>query len=237
MEKPLIGIVPLYDEDKESYWMLPGYMKGIEAAGGVPVMLALSSDAEVVERLAKTFDGFVFTGGHDIDPARYGEAKADVCGALCPERDRMEAILFERALELDKPAFGICRGLQLFNVLLGGTLYQDLPSQLKADVAVSHKQPHPYDKPAHAVRIEKDTLLHRLLKKDEIRVNTLHHQGIKRLAEPLVAAARAEDGLVESVALPSKRFALAVQWHPEFNFETDENSRALFSAFVHACGR
>lgn len=237
MRNPLIGIVPLYDEDKQSYWMLPGYMQGIEAAGGIPVMLPLTSDAGTVDRLAETFDGFVFTGGHDIDPARYGQAKEDVCGVLCPERDRMEAILFERALELDKPAFGICRGLQLFNVLLGGTLYQDLPSQLKADVAVSHKQPHPYAEPAHAVRVEKETLLHRLLRKDEIRVNTLHHQGIKRLAEPLVAAARAEDGLVESVELPSKRFVLAVQWHPEFNYETDENSRALFSAFVNACGR
>lgn len=237
MEKPLIGIVPLYDEDKDSYWMMPGYMKGIEAAGGVPVMLPLTGDAETVDRLANALDGFVFTGGHDIDPARYGEAKADVCGALCPERDRMEAILFERALELDKPAFGICRGLQLFNVLLGGTLYQDLPSQLQADVAVSHKQEHPYAEPAHAVRIEKETLLHRLLRTDEIRVNTLHHQGIKRLAEPLVAAARAEDGLVESVVLPSKRFALAVQWHPEFNFETDANSRKLFDAFVDACRR
>lgn len=140
MSMPLIGILPLYDSEKESYWMLPGYMKAVEQAGGIPVMLPLTGEEQALAALARSLDGFLFTGGHDVDPALYGEEIAEACGELCRERDRMEAQLFRLALELDKPAFGICRGLQLFNVLLGGTLHQDLPSAAGFDSAIGHKQ-------------------------------------------------------------------------------------------------
>jgi putative glutamine amidotransferase len=235
MHKPMIGVVPLYDEKKESYWMLPGYMKGIEVVGGIPVMLPLSTDKETILTLAETFDGFLFTGGHDVDPNLYGERAEAVCGRPCEERDLMEAILFERAVALDKPILGICRGIQLFNALLGGTLYQDLPSQFHGEKQIVHKQNPPYDQPVHMVTIEKDSPLFTILKEELVMVNSYHHQGIKDLAEPLACAATAEDGLIEAVTMPGKRFVLAVQWHPEFLFKKDDKNLELFEAFVYSC--
>jgi putative glutamine amidotransferase len=235
MERPMIGVLPLYDSEKESYWMLPGYMKGIEAAGGIAVVLPLTSNEEIIQTLADHFDGFLFTGGHDIHPELYGERVEPVCGELCNERDVMERLLFERVTALDKPAFGICRGLQLFNALLGGTLYQDLPTQLTSDVEIEHKQRPPYTTPAHKVYIEQGSLLEDLLHKESIEVNSYHHQGIKKLSEQLLPLAKAEDGLVEAVMMPNKKFVLAVQWHPEFSYESDDPSFTLFEEFVRSC--
>ncbi|MGN7454254.1 gamma-glutamyl-gamma-aminobutyrate hydrolase family protein [Paenibacillus pasadenensis] len=235
MSMPLIGILPLYDSEKESYWMLPGYMKAVEQAGGIPVMLPLTGEEQALAALARSLDGFLFTGGHDVDPALYGEEIAEACGELCRERDRMEAQLFRLALELDKPAFGICRGLQLFNVLLGGTLHQDLPSAAGFDSAIGHKQRPPYDNPAHPVQVEPGSQLRLLVGSDRLHVNSYHHQGIKALAPSLAAAAKADDGLIEAVELPGKAFVAAVQWHPEFSYESEPSSRALFAAFVGAC--
>lgn len=234
MKKPMIGVLPLYDKEKASYWMLPGYMKGIEDAGGIPIILPLTTDADSILRISNTFDGFLFTGGHDINPELYGEEAEDVCGEMCNERDIMEAILFKQVAELDKPALGICRGLQLFNVLLGGTLYQDIPTQLSV-TTINHKQKPPYSEPVHNVYIAKDTLLYRILQTDSLRVNSYHHQGIKNISEQLLPAANAEDGLIEAVVMPNKRFILAVQWHPEFNYKFDDNNFKLFLEFVRAC--
>ncbi|MDQ0256323.1 putative glutamine amidotransferase [Evansella vedderi] len=197
-------------------------------------MLPLITDKDMILRLAKTFDGFLFTGGHDINPELYGEEIEDFSGELCNERDIMEAILFSKVVELDKPALGICRGLQLFNVLLGGTLYQDIPTQLSVS-HIQHKQKPPYTKPVHNVYIAKDTLLYHLLQTDSLKVNSYHHQGIKNLSEQLMSAANAEDGLIEAVVMPNKKFILAVQWHPEFNYKLDDYNFKLFLEFVRAC--
>ncbi len=235
MKKPLIGVLPLYDKGKESYWMLPGYMKGIEEAGGIPIMLPLTSDLEVILTIANTFDGFLFTGGHDINPEAYGEQVEAACGELSDERDIMETLLFKQVIELDKPVFGICRGLQLFNVLLGGTLYQDLPTQRRTGNKVEHKQEPPYTKPVHSVYIEEGNQLYKMINTDSLKVNSYHHQGIKKLSEHLLAVAIAEDGLIEAVIMPEKKFILAVQWHPEFTYKTDDYSFKLFVEFVRAC--
>lgn len=235
MKKPLIGVLPLYDKGKESYWMLPGYMKGIEEAGGIPIMLPLTSDLEVILTIANTFDGFLFTGGHDINPEAYGEQVEAACGELSDERDLMETLLFKQVIELDKPVFGICRGLQLFNVLLGGTLYQDLPTQRRTGSKVEHKQEPPYTKPVHSVYIEEGNQLYKMINTDSLKVNSYHHQGIKKLSEHLLAVAIAEDGLIEAVIMPEKKFILAVQWHPEFTYKTDDYSFKLFVEFVRAC--
>ncbi|MEL7648668.1 MAG: gamma-glutamyl-gamma-aminobutyrate hydrolase family protein [Sedimentibacter sp.] len=235
MKKPMIGVIPLYDEKKESYWMLPGYMKGIERAGGIPVVLPLTSDADIIASIADKFDGFLFTGGHDVDPGMYGEKKEEYCGEPCSERDVMEEALFKRVIELDKPAFGICRGLQLFNVLLGGSLYQDMIIQREPKSNIEHRQKPPYDKPVHSVHIEKDTILYDILEKETINVNSYHHQGIKQMSKKLMCAAEAEDGMIESVYMSDKRFVLAVQWHPEFMFNVDDDNLKLFVEFVRAC--
>ncbi|MNP07400.1 putative glutamine amidotransferase [compost metagenome] len=237
MKKPMIGALPLYDEARESYWMLPGYMKGIEAVGGIPVMLPLTTDREIIAALANTFDGFLFTGGHDINPQLYGEKKEEYCGEPCSERDEMERLLFQLVKELDKPAFGICRGLQLFNVLLGGTLYQDIPTQRISERKVIHKQEPPYTQPIHTVYIEKGNPLYEIIQTEVCQVNSCHHQGIKKLSEHLLPVAIAEDGLVEAVMMPEQKFMLAVQWHPEFSYERDDFNFKLFTEFVQACGK
>jgi len=153
-EKPIIGVVPLWDEEKSSLWMLPGYHNGILASGGIPVTLPLTDDKTVIMQCADIFDGFLFTGGHDVSPSIYGENKHPKCTAVCAERDEMETALFNAAVfERNKPVFGICRGIQFFNALLGGTLFQDLPSQKQ----VNHAMKPPYNAPSHTVDILPDT--------------------------------------------------------------------------------
>ncbi|WP_145047106.1 gamma-glutamyl-gamma-aminobutyrate hydrolase family protein [Paenibacillus xylanexedens] len=235
MKKPIIGVLPLYDSDKKSYWMLPDYMYAIESSGGIPMMLPLTTNLDIIVRLAHELDGFLFTGGHDLNPELYHEKVEETCGELCHERDRMEALLFQKVAQLDKPAFGICRGLQLFNVMLGGSLIQDIPTGLQVPIPVQHKQSPPYTNLVHEVHIANHNLLHDILQTHTIKVNSYHHQGIKVLADQLKAVAVAEDGLVEAVVMPDRTFVMAVQWHPEYSFRVDEHSQKLFSSFVSSC--
>jgi len=232
MDRPIIGVVPLWDEKKDSIWMLPGYMKALEEAGSVPVILPLTVSGTVLKKAADFFGGFLFTGGHDVDPKLYGEAKTDRCGVVCEVRDQMEAYLFrETVLNQNKPALGICRGIQLFNALLGGTLYQDLPTEFSSPV--SHVKGPPYDVPAHTVKLLPGSPLGKLAGKDRLEVNSYHHQGINRIAEGLEIMALADDGLVEAVYMPDRPWVWAVQWHPEFS-PNDETSRKLFTSFIRA---
>ena len=141
MKKPLIALMPLWDKKMDSYWMLPGYAELIIKSGGVPVVLTFSDDTESIKEIADRFDGFVFTGGDDIDTERYGQKTIEQCGQPCAQRDSLEFALFSEVIKTDKPVLGICRGMQFLNVALGGTLYQDLPTQKPGDVC--HKQPAP----------------------------------------------------------------------------------------------
>ena len=201
--KPLIAIVSLYDEKLESYWMLPGYAQGLEDAGAAPANPSLTADQEILERYAQTFDGFLFPGGHDVDPALYGQTPSEQCGTICPQRDGMEAKFFPMALATGKPLLGVCRGIQLFNVMLGGDLYQDIPTQCPSDV--EHHETPPYDKVAHQVRVEPGTPLHEIVGLTEMGVNSYHHQGIRNLGKGLKVAAKAPDGMVEAVYLPGSQ--------------------------------
>lgn len=233
MKKPVIGLIPLVDEGRSSYWMLPGYMKGISAAGGIGVMLPLTWDETDLGEILERFDGFLFTGGHDVAPAIYGQEKTDLCGDLCPGRDAMEENLLKLALEQGKPVFGICRGLQLMNAVLGGTLYQDLVKQFSD--TTNHRMAAPYGRPEHPVRVLPDTPFAAWGIPETIGVNSCHHQGIHSLSERLAPMAVAPDGLVEAAYIPGETFACAVQWHPEFFPVEDPVSRIIFRAFVDAC--
>ena len=233
MKKPIIAVMPLYDEEKNSYWMLPGYMKGIEKAGGIPVMLPLTANPQILTILTGTYDGFLLTGGQDVSPQIYGETVSPLCGSVCEERDEMERIIINEAIRLDKPVLGICRGIQILNAVLGGTLYQNLPTDYPSDT--EHCQKPPYDVPIHKVKLVKSSPLYRLLQKDELKVNSYHHQAIKKLSEKLKSMAYSEDGLTEAVYAPNSRFIWAVQWHPEFSFESDENSMMILEEFIKSC--
>ena len=230
LNRPIIGLIPLVDEERESYWMLPGYMQGIIDAGGTPVMLPLTDNEYIIRQLANKCSGFLLTGGHDISPLLYGEKPLPECGACSDERDRMEILLLKRIIELDKPVLGICRGIQLINAVLGGTLYQDLPTQFNS--TLEHHQKPPYDKPVHDISIYRDTPLYELLNTEKISVNSYHHQAVNELSDKLLPMAKAEDGLTEAVYMPQKRFVWGIQWHPEFSYRSDENSRLIFERFV-----
>lgn len=234
MKKPMIGILPLIDMEKDSYWMLPGYMKGIETAGGIPMMLPLTTDETALAVLAESLDGFLFTGGQDVSPELYGEEVRPECGECSPERDAMERILLRKIFVSGKPFLGICRGIQILNAVLGGTLYQDLPTQYSGQIG--HHMKPPYDRAVHKVMLKPYTPLYEILGTEEIAVNSYHHQAVKSLAEELEACAVSEDGLIEGAYMPDRKFALAVQWHPEFSYLKDENAVKIFTAFVKACG-
>ena len=196
-------------------------------------MLPLTCEAVALDEIAQSYDGFLFPGGQDVTPALYGQKRGENCGETCESLDEMSKELFERISRTDKPILGICRGLQLLNVLLGGTLYQDLPTEHPS--RVEHHMAKPYSAAAHQVEIVQDSPLHALLGRTSLGVNSYHHQAVQDLSPQLRAMARSEDGLVEAAWMPGRKFLWAFQWHPEFSYETNEDSRRIFQAFVNAC--
>ncbi len=228
--KPVVGVMPLWDETKDSIWMLPGYLDGLREAGILPVVFPLSEDREDISALVGMCDGILLTGGHDVSPELYGEAPLEGLVSCCRERDTMEMMVLKAALEKDMPVLGICRGIQFINAVLGGTLYQDLPLQHPSDT--EHHQHAPYDVPVHKVTVKKHSPLYDCLQAETLPVNSYHHQAVKTLAPGLKPMAVSEDGLTEALYMPGKRFLWAVQWHPEFSYRKDENSLRLFEAFA-----
>ncbi len=147
-------------------------------------------------------------------------------------RDKMEFYILRKAIDSDKPVLGICRGIQFINAALGGTLYQDI--KLQHPSKVEHHQNPPYNIPVHVVSVNVDSPLHKCLNADKLQVNSYHHQAVKQIAPNLKVMATSEDGLTEAVYMPGHRFIWGVQWHPEFSYTTDENSRKIFRAFIDA---
>lgn len=229
---PLIGVMPLYDDEKESYWMLPGYMKMLEKEGAVSLMLPLTDSENALDVFLDLCDGFLLTGGHDVSPEFYNGDEDEGLSKSCVTRDKMEMYILRKAVELDKSILGICRGIQLMNVCFGGTLYQDLPTQFESKI--DHHMKPPYDVAAHTVNIKKDSLLGAVIDKELIGVNSYHHQAIRKLSPKFEISAVSEDGLIEGIFMPDKKFVIGVQWHPEYSYLKDENSRLIVKAFVDA---
>ena len=222
--------MPLWDDEKNSIWMLPGYMDGIKQAGGLPFIFPFSEDENELSALVGMCSGILFTGGHDISPEIYHEKPLEGLVSCCEKRDITERIVLKLALEADKSILGICRGIQFINAAFGGTLFQDL--KLQHPSGVEHHQHAPYDVPSHDVMLIEDTPIQKCLQWDTLAVNSCHHQAVKELAPGLKPMAVSPDGLTEALYMPGKRFLWAVQWHPEFSFRSDENSQKIFSAFI-----
>ena len=227
----MIGVSESCDEGRVR--VTRTYVDAVLAAGGIPVVIPLMRDTACLSRLFERLDGLVLIGGGDVDPARFDAEPSAALGHVDTVRDAYDFALLDLALRRDIPVLGICRGEQLINVAFGGTLYQDLPTEHPS--AAEHHQKPPYDVPVHSVTLVPARPLYQLLGQCELAVNSLHHQAIKTLAPGLAAMAVSEDGLTEAVCLPDKRFVWAVQWHPEFSFPINEDSRKIFKAFVGAC--
>ena len=233
MAKPLIGLTPLYDVEQGKLWMRPNYLEAVAAAGGIPLVLPLTNVQTDIERLACLCDGFLFTGGPDVHPSLFHEETLRYCGSINEERDTFEIQLLHEVNRLDKPVFGICRGIQLINVALGGSLYQDIPAQVDG-MPIAHSQQPPYGVPVHSVYAEQGSPLNDIIGQRELMVNSMHHQAIRDLAPMLQCAARSQDGLMECVYMPEKKFFLAVQWHPEYLWKKHQVQQKIIAAFVNA---
>lgn len=209
------------------------YVHAILQAGGLPLLLPNQLNQEEWTELVPRLDGILFTGGGDIDPELFSGALHPRVDGVDEERDSLELPLLRYAVEQRIPFLGICRGCQVVNVALGGTLHTHLPDQIETDIRHDCYPDIPRNHIAHPVRVEADSQIAKIFGATELQVNSLHHQGLEKLALALKPVAYAPDGLIEAVELPGHPFAYAVQWHPEC-LTDQQPTRNLFRAFVEA---
>jgi putative glutamine amidotransferase len=212
------------------------YAEAVVAAGGAPFLVPLLSDLEAVRALYDLLDGLLLTGGGDVDPQRYGLVPHENLGPTDPLRDEVELALARWAYGDNLPTLGICRGIQTLNVALGGTLIQDIPTQVANALIHPYQTGNPRDMIAHTVSIELGSLLDALLPTPDrlVAVNSMHHQAVDEVAPGFVVSARAPDGIIEAIEDSSKRYALGIQWHPEEMVERYAGMRPLFEQLVAA---
>ena len=226
VQKPVIGITLDLAQDSEKYsfakrpWYALGqdYANCIEQAGGIPLMIPYIDDiASIIDKI----DGLIIPGGdEDINPRFYGQAITSNKVKLNDKRAEFEMKLVQAAMEVDMPVFGICNGIQLINVILGGTLIQDIPTQAATDI--NHEQPEPKSAPSHLIYIKDNTILAGFGDKKELMVNSTHHQSIDQLGSNLIISAIAPDGIIEAIESTNYKFVIGVQWHSEYlNTELD----------------
>lgn len=222
--QPIIGITPDYDSNTNRYKLHQDYVSSIINAGGYPVMLFPDPV------IPPFIDGIVFTGGGDIDPLLFHEEPLPESGEISPFRDSFELSLCKCAIENNIPILGICRGMQVINIALGGTIYQDISVQ--TDSKLKHSQQAPRDYGTHSIFIEENTLLSALWGKQKATVNSFHHQAVALLGDGLRISAKSQDGLAEAIEHMVNPFVVGVQWHPEA-MQAQEQKK-LFSAFLKA---
>ncbi|MBU0508037.1 gamma-glutamyl-gamma-aminobutyrate hydrolase family protein [bacterium] len=209
-----------------------GYLKHIENAGGAPLLLSFLRDDSAIQSAVRTLAGLLLTGGEDVHPRRYGQELLYESCIISELRDEFEFRFVPEFLRTGKPVLAICRGLQLVNVVLGGTLIQDLPAQTGI---VHHAQQAPFNRAVHSVQLREDSRLARSLKSTIVSVNSTHHQAAERVGESLREVGRSEEGVIEALEHESHPYLVAVQWHPE-RFGVEQNSHhLLFEDFVRAC--
>ncbi|REB11163.1 gamma-glutamyl-gamma-aminobutyrate hydrolase family protein [Sporosarcina sp. BI001-red] len=229
--KPLIGITSDIDENGETF-LKADYSRAILRAGGLPVVLP--AGIEDIEEICSRIDGLLLTGGEDVNPLLFGEEPKRELGKIAPERDTMEMALAKCAVGKDMPVLGICRGHQILNVALGGTIYQHIYSDLEGPL-LQHKQQADRNYPTHTVEVKEGSRLAEYAPTSKILVNSLHHQAVNDVTEPLKVIATARDGIIEALESTKHRFVMSVQWHPEaLSNRGDETSLRLFEGLVEA---
>ncbi|OGL00021.1 MAG: hypothetical protein A3E31_15905 [Candidatus Rokubacteria bacterium RIFCSPHIGHO2_12_FULL_73_22] len=235
---PLVGVTTSVTVDTypERAYLNTAYVRAVEQAGGVPVLLPPPLGAAARDGLWARLDALILTGGGDVDPRHFGEPRHPTLAEVSEARDTLELELTRRALAQGFPLLAICRGIQVLNVALGGSLHQDIPSEPGSPLA--HSQTERRHQPTHHVKVREGSRLAAILGTHEVDVNSFHHQALARLGRGLAAVAWAPDGIVEGVeeTAGGDRFVVGVQWHPEDLVEHDPAARRLFAAFVTAAG-
>jgi putative glutamine amidotransferase len=237
--RPRIGItsrkIPYFHKERPypRYGVAVNYIHAVEVAGGLPLMIPLSRDPGLLEDYFGTLDGLLLPGGMDVDPVHYGEEPHRLLEEVDPVRDETELYLAKRALKEDMPVLGVCRGEQLLNVAAGGSLFQDIAAQSPQEV-IRHFQEFAQEWPSHSVEVKPDTLLASIVTERKVRVNSYHHQAVRRVAPGFRVGATAPDGVIEAIESTRHAFALGVQWHPELLVDDLDFNLALFRRHVEA---
>jgi len=231
--KPIIGITPDVEKD-DKHFLRNDYMQAIIRAGGLPFIIPIGHEADIAQ-VVVLLDGLLLTGGNDINPMLFNEEPHTHLGEVSPSRDLFELELARQMLVADKPILGICRGLQLLNVAVGGTLYQDLHQQNEGTM-LQHLQKSPTTHPSHFVKLTKGSLLEEIAGSERVQVNSFHHQALRDVPSVFKVTGRASDGVIEAVESIDEKFVLGVQWHPELLVtKGDAVSLRIFDRFVDAC--
>lgn len=213
------------------------YSEAVEAAGGLPVHLPLIPDADYIREVMSGLDGVLLPGSDsDVDPAYFGEEPHPKLKRVVPEKDSTDRLVLSGAEERELPVFAICYGMQALNVSRGGSLIQDIDSQVEN--SIKHEQGLPLERNSHRISIAETGLLAELSGVREVKVNSHHHQAIRSVGDNLIATAWTADGVIECIEdIRAGRFVIGVQWHPELSWRSDELSGTLFKTFVEECGR
>ena len=230
--RPRIGITMRLELETDRFYLSRHYSEAIEAAGGTPVHISLIPNPDYISSVMDDLDGVLLPGSDsDIDPLRYGTEPHPNLGSVHPVKDETDLLVLDEIEKRRLPLFAICFGMQALNVSRGGTLMQDILSQLPG--AIKHQQGAPRDRPSHAITLDKTSVLLSLAAAEQVLVNSHHHQAVEKVGRNLVATAWTSDGLIEAVedSRPD-RFAFGVQWHPELGWQRDRFSQALFERFI-----
>jgi putative glutamine amidotransferase len=223
------------DGDTSRVRLTAAYVTALESAGLIPLIVPPLSSASAAAAIMDSVSGLVLTGGEDVDPARYGEKRNEKVRYVNAARDTTEVALIEAAKARGKPVLAICRGIQILNVALGGTLVQDIPSQ--CDTSIAHDEDSPRDTRTHEISVEPGSLIARAVGTEHLTVNSFHHQSVKRVADGMRVTARAPDGVIEGLESTGDWWVMAVQWHPEEMTDSpDPWDRGLFKAFAQKLG-
>ena len=230
--RPRIGIPMRIELETDRFYLSRHYSEAVEAAGGAPIHISLIPNSGYVDAVVEGLDGILLPGSDsDVDPLRYGQQPHPALGAVHPIKDQTDLLVIEAAERKQLPLFAICFGMQVLNVSRGGTLIQDIRSQVPD--AIKHEQGAPRDRPSHRVTLSENTRLSNIAGKLDAVVNSHHHQAIESAGANLIATAWSTDGVIEALEDPrSDRFVVAVQWHPELGWTHDELSQRLFKSFV-----
>lgn len=232
--RPFIGITMRHDLEAERFYLARHYGEAVAAAGGVPLHIPLIPDPDLIEAFVERLDGVLLPGSaSDVDPLRYGREPHARLGAVHPLKDETDLLVLKEAEERRLPLLAICFGMQVWNVYRGGSLIQDIASEVPK--AHKHEQGAPRDRASHRVNIRPEGLLSSLAGEGAALVNSHHHQALEQIGEGLSASAWSSDGLVEAVEETlGGRWALGVQWHPEMGWERDKLSKNIFESFLRA---